>query len=75
LIGTDVLHAALLVTSTAAVHLYTGHVNWAMMPMLLFGSIPGVLLGARLSPHMPVQALRLGIAGLLVFSGYRLLSI
>jgi uncharacterized membrane protein YfcA len=72
LIGTDVLHAALLVTSTAAIHLYSGHVNWGMMPLLLLGSIPGVLLGARLSPHMPVYALRLGIAGLLVLSGIKL---
>jgi len=75
LIGTDVLHAALLVTSTASVHLYNGHVNWAMMPMLLLGSIPGVLLGARVSPHMPVRVLRLGIAVLLFFSGYKLLGI
>jgi uncharacterized membrane protein YfcA len=43
-----------------------------MMPLLLLGSIPGVLLGARLSPHMPVYALRLGIAGLLVLSGIKL---
>ena len=75
LIGTDVFHAALLVTSTAGVHLYNGHVNWTMMPMLLLGSIPGVLLGARISPHMPVRPLRFGIAGLLLFSGYKLLGI
>jgi len=74
LIGTDVLHAALLVTATAGVHLYKGHVNWVMMPMLLLGSIPGVLLGSFLSPRMPVRALRLGLAALLVFSGYKLLG-
>lgn len=75
LIGTDVLHAAILVTSTAGVHLYNGHVNWEMMPMLLLGSIPGVLLGARLAPRLPVRWLRLGIAAVLVFSGYKLLGI
>jgi uncharacterized membrane protein YfcA len=75
LIGTDVLHAAILVTSTAGVHIYKGHVNWEMMPILLLGSIPGVFLGARLSPRLPVQWLRLGLASLLLFSGYKLLGI
>jgi len=75
LIGTDVLHAAILVTSTAGVHLYHGHVNWQMMPMLLLGSIPGVFLGARLSPHLPVRWLQLGLAALLLFGGYKLLGI
>ncbi len=75
LIGTDVLHAAILVTSTAGVHLYNGHVNWHMMPMLLLGSIPGVFLGARLSPRLPVQWLQLGLAALLLYGGYRLLGI
>jgi uncharacterized protein len=75
LIGTDVLHAAILVTSTAGVHLYNGHVNWELMPMLLLGSIPGVFLGARLSPRLPVPWLRLVLASLLLFSGYKLLGI
>jgi uncharacterized membrane protein YfcA len=75
LIGTDVFHAAILVTSTAGVHLYNGHVNWEMMPMLLLGSIPGVFLGARLSPRLPVRWLQLGLAALLLFGGYRLLGI
>jgi hypothetical protein len=74
LIGTDVLHAAVLVTATAGIHLYDGHVKWQMMPILLLGSIPGVFLGTHLSPRVPVRWLQLGLAALLLFGGYRLLG-
>lgn len=72
-IGTDVFHAALLVTATAAVHQRAGNVDWKLVPTLLCGSIPGVILGSYLTPRMPDRLLRLGLALLLFFTGYKLI--
>lgn len=72
-VGTDVFHAAILVTVTAAGHAQGGTVNWGIVAGLLVGSIPGVALGSWLAPRMPAPALRLGIAVLLLLTGIGLL--
>jgi len=72
-VGTDVFHAAILVTATAAAHAQSGVVNWSIVAGLLVGSIPGVALGSWLAPRMPAPALRVGIAVLLLLTGVNLL--
>jgi uncharacterized membrane protein YfcA len=72
-VGTDVFHAAILVTVTGAVHAGASGVEWELMPMLLGGSIPGVLLGSKLAARVPSRPLRMGMAAVLAFSGYRML--
>ena len=49
-VGTDVFHAAILVSVTGLVHGVSGGVEWNLVPVLLAGSIPGVLVGSRLAP-------------------------
>lgn len=71
-VGTDVFHAALLVSATAALHSQAGHVEWSMVPIMLAGSIPGVLLGSYLAPRMPTRPLRIGLGGVLFATGYQL---
>lgn len=71
-IGTDVFHAALLVSATAFAHQQAGHVDWNLVPTLLAGSIPGVLIGSYLAPRLPDRALRLGLAVLLFATGWKL---
>lgn len=73
LVGTDVAHAALLVGTVALAHLYLGHVDLALAGQLLAGSVPGVLLGSRLTLQVPRRALQVGLAGLLVTSAVQLL--
>lgn len=72
-VGTDVFHAAILVTATAVGHAQAGVVDWEIAAGLLMGSIPGVALGSWLAPRMPAPALRLGIAVLLLLTGVNLL--
>lgn len=72
IIGTDVFHAAMLVTATALVHQQAGNVDWNLVPTLLCGSIPGVLIGSYLAPRLPERALRLGLAALLFATGWKL---
>lgn len=72
-VGTDVFHAAILVSVTGLVHGVSGGVEWKLIPVLLAGSIPGVLLGSRLAPLVPAQPLRAGLAAVLLWSGFQML--
>lgn len=72
IVGTDVCHAAVLVSVTAIVHATSGGVEWNLIPTLLAGSIPGVLLGSRLATYVPARPLRTGLAALLFVTGYRM---
>lgn len=69
LVGTDVVHAAVLVSSAAIAHFVLGDVDLAIAGWLLVGSIPGVLIGSRLVLRVPSQALRIGLATILVGTG------
>jgi uncharacterized membrane protein YfcA len=72
-VGTDVFHAAILITATAAGHAQGGAVDWPLAGSLLIGSVPGVTLGSWMAPHLPSRALRAGLAGLLFLTGLNLL--
>jgi uncharacterized membrane protein YfcA len=71
-VGTDVFHAAILLTATGLAHAYAQSVDWNLALMLLAGSIPGVWLGSVLAPKLPPKTLRIGLACLLLASGARL---
>lgn len=71
-VGTDVFHGALLVAATGGLHAGEGHVDWGLLPPLLAGSVPGVLLGSYLAPRLPVRPLRVGIGLILFASGVKL---
>jgi uncharacterized membrane protein YfcA len=73
LVGTDVFHAAVLVSAASIAQFFAGNVNVPMMASLLVGSIPGVVLGSRLAIGFPDQLLRLSMASVLLISGAKLL--
>jgi uncharacterized protein len=73
LVGTDIFHAAILVTVTGLAHAHGGSVDWMLAAGLLTGSIPGVALGSTVAPNVPVGALRAGLATLLLITGLTLL--
>ena len=72
IVGTDLLHAALLLWVAGVGHLLHGNVDLHAMSWLLVGSIPGVLVGSQLSIRVPDRALRVGFSLILVLSGVRL---
>lgn len=72
-VGTDVFHAALLVSITGLAHAASGGVEWSLIPVLLMGSIPGVLIGSRLASRIPAKPLRTGLAAVLLLTGYQML--
>jgi uncharacterized membrane protein YfcA len=74
-VGTDIFHAAALLYVAGAAHWVAGNVDFAILFWLLLGSIPGVLLGGRLSISIPEQRLRLLLAGVLGLAGLKLLDV
>jgi hypothetical protein len=74
-VGTDIFHAAALLYVAGAGHWLAGNVDFGLLFWLLLGSIPGVLLGGRLTLAIPEQALRLMLAGVLGLAGIKLLDL
>ncbi len=73
LVGADIMHAAMLASVAAVGHLWAGNVDLSVAGVLLIGSLPGVVLGSRLSVKMPDMFLRVALALTLLFSGMRLI--
>jgi uncharacterized membrane protein YfcA len=73
IVGTDVFHAALLVTATAAGHVHGNAVDWPLAASLLIGSIPGVTVGSWMAPRMSSRVLRAALAALLLFTGIKMM--
>jgi uncharacterized membrane protein YfcA len=74
MVGTDMLHAALLLWVAGAGHLLHGNVDLHAIGWLLIGSIPGVLAGSHLSIRVPEQGLRIAFAFVLFLSGVKLVG-
>ncbi len=75
IVGTDLLHASLLLWVAGAGHLLHGNVDLHAMAWLLVGSIPGVLVGSQLSIRVPDRGLRVAFSIILMLSGIRLLEV
>lgn len=75
IVGTDIFHAAALLWVAGFAHLIHGNVDLGAMGWLLLGSIPGILIGSRLTVKLPDRSLRVGLATVLLASGVRLLEV
>jgi uncharacterized membrane protein YfcA len=71
-VGTDIFHGAILVTTASCFYVASGQVEWRLIPLLLMGSLPGVLLGSRLANLMPPHALRVVLGLILLVTGIKL---
>jgi hypothetical protein len=66
LVGTDIAFAVVLLVPSLIGHAALGNVNLQLTGLLLLGSIPGVIAGARIHARLPDRAFRFGMAGVLV---------
>ena len=73
LIGSDLAFAAVVATLSAAMQFHLGNVNVAISLAMLAGSIPGVILGSRLSPKIPHAILKPLVGVCLIVIGWRTL--
>ena len=75
IVGTDIAHATILSFVVGIAHMTQGNVDFGLAGTLLLGSIPGVLIGARLAPFIPGKPLKAILAVMLIFVGLRLLFV
>ena len=73
IIGIDVTHGALLTAAAAAAHLAAGHVDIPLMANVLVGTLPGVVIGSRLSVRVPDRRLGTVVAMVILVLGASLL--
>lgn len=73
-VGTDVMHAALLLWVAALAHVASGNVDFALAGTILIGSIPGVWIGTSLATRLPERGLRPALGIVLLSSGMALLG-
>jgi uncharacterized protein len=72
LVGTDLGQAAILLSFTSLGHIFLGSVNWGLVIPIWVGTIPGVMLGAKLCQFMPHRVLRFVIYTLLLGVSFKL---
>jgi uncharacterized protein len=73
MVGTDIIHAVLLAALTSALQWKLGNVDPAVVLPVLLGSVPGGVLGAYLTNHVPSAKLKQVLCALLIAVGARLL--
>ena len=73
IVGTDIVHALLLVAVATAAHVQAGSIDVGLTANLLLGAIPGVLVGGRLGLRLPERVLRPTLGAVLLISGLKLL--
>lgn len=74
LVGTDLAQAAILLMFTAVGHVILGSVNWSLVVPIWLGSVPGVLVGARLCQVAPQRPLRFLVYTVLVMVSWKLVN-
>jgi uncharacterized protein len=72
-VGTDVVHAAILLWAAGAAHWVGGNVDLGLAANILLGSIPGVLLGSQLAVKVPTGLLRNALGVVMIASAVVLL--
>jgi hypothetical protein len=62
IIGSDIVHAVPLTLVAGIGHWLLGSVDWQIFTALIFGSIPGILVGSYAAARFPETALRVVLA-------------
>jgi len=75
LVGTDLVQAVPLVAAAAVGHLLFGDLQFPVAAAILVGSIPGVLIGARLSSRAPGDIVRAALVVVLLTSALKLFGL
>jgi uncharacterized membrane protein YfcA len=75
LVGTDLVQAIPLVFSAALGHALFGDLKLDLAAAVLIGSVPGVLIGARLSSRAPAGLVRAALIVVLIASALKLFEV
>jgi uncharacterized membrane protein YfcA len=69
--ATDIAYAVPLTALAATGHALAGNLDPMLLVQLLLGSVPGIILGARLSVRLPDRISRRLLAGALVLAAVK----
>jgi uncharacterized protein len=72
IVGTDVAYAVPLTFLAGAAHAGFGNLDFSLLLALLVGSIPGILIGAKLCVRIPEFATRGMLIAMLTLAGWKL---
>lgn len=75
LVGTDLMQAVPLVAAAALGHAFFGDLHLDVAAAVLAGSVPGVLLGARMSSRAPAGLVRAALVVVLLASALKLFGV
>jgi uncharacterized membrane protein YfcA len=73
-VGSSVFNSAIVLWAAALAHVVAGDVDYGLAGTILIGSVPGVWLGSTLSYRVPVGALRVSLALLILGASMALLQ-
>jgi len=73
LVGTDIMHAVPLTLVGGIGYMIAGSVNLALLGSLLVGSIPGIVIGSRLTRYLRDSYVQLALAVILFIAGGKML--
>ena len=73
-VGTDVVHAAILLWAAGIAHIVGGNVDFPLAANIMIGSVPGVIIGSNLSVKWPQGALRYALGLILIAAGLTIMS-
>jgi len=66
IVGSDIAHAVPLTLVAGIGHWALGSVDWALMGVLLIGSLPGIIIGSYCAVRVPETVLRVLLATVLI---------
>ena len=72
IVGSDIAHAVPLTLVAGIGHWALGSVDWALMGVLLIGSLPGIVIGSYFAVRVPEMVLRLLLASVLILVASKL---
>jgi uncharacterized membrane protein YfcA len=73
-VGTDVVHAAILLWAAGIAHWVGGNIDFVLAANILIGSVPGVVVGSRMSVKWPQGVLRTALGIVLIAAGVTILT-
>lgn len=72
IVGSDIAHAVPLTLVAGLGHATLGTINYSLLGILLIGSIPGIYIGSHLSSKVAEHWVRIALACILIFVGFKL---
>jgi uncharacterized membrane protein YfcA len=73
-VGTDVVHAAILLWAAGIAHWIGGNVDLVLTANILIGSVPGVIVGSQMSVKWPQGLLRGALGVVLIAAGVTIMN-